>query len=224
MAPVDRRGERLVTGGSPTRIAYEQREPIIQPGLDLVRCQRPYPRGSELDTQGDAVEPDAQSLDGLGVGRVDGEPGTRLAGALCEQLDRLGGGERRQAPHALSSDAQRFPARRQDRDLRARADHRLGELGDGFEQVLAVVEADQRSPVTQLGGERAQRATRRIDEHPRRDAHGLGHRRRVGRPLKVDPPHPVLPALDLRRGRLRGEPRLSAAACAGDRHKAGVRL
>jgi hypothetical protein len=64
-----------------------------------------------------------------------------------------------------------------------------------------------------------------LDEHPDRRGHRLGDQGRIGDRGQLDPPDPARPAFGGRGGvggvggGLRGQPRLAAAARAGQRHQ-----
>ena len=101
------------------------------------------------------------------------------------------------------------------RQLGARRQQAVDDGGDVVEDVLAVVEHEQRA----LAGEHRGECGRGVGDDRRTDRHGdrVGDGRRVGQPGEVDEPHPRS-AAQLGRA-LHGEPRLADAADAGQRHE-----
>ncbi len=96
---------------------------------------------------------------------------------------------------------------------RARAQERLGQLGAGVHQVLAVVQHQQQAPPAQ-GVARARSAGRAsgVQRHAHRLRHRLGHQVRVGQRRQFHQPHPVR----VRAPRWtpgRGRPRRPGASC-----------
>ena len=122
------------------------------------------------------------------------------------ERDRLEASPRR-APAAAAPDsllarhAQRLATRRQDAHLRRGAQDRVGQVGRRLDQVLAVVEDQQRAARLEYGAKRLHQRPagflahaqhlRRLADHQRRDrgsAPGRGTRRRPGTAPSLRPP------------------------------------
>ena len=209
VAPVHRRGEGLLAAGGASGAAHQQREAVVEPGGDLRRGERAQPRGRELECEGDPVQAAAQRPDGLLVGGVEREPGPDAARPIDEQRHRLLLLKGRHSPHRLAGDAQRFPARGQHRDLGARAQHRVHQLGARLQQVLAVVEAHEDAAIPELQRQGPPWPTDRLDHDADGGGGQLRDQRRVGGGTEVDPPHPVRPVV----GQLGGGLRRQGASC-----------
>jgi hypothetical protein len=96
---------------------------------------------------------------------------------------------------------------------------RLRHLRRARQDLLAVVQADQRATVPELHRQRPQRALDGRSEHPDRRRGDLGDLGGIGDRLELDPPHAVRPPLGLIGGELGGEPGLARATDAGQRHQ-----
>ena len=219
MAPFDRRGEGLLAGDGASRAPHEQREPVVEPGLDLLRGEGPQPGGRELKRERDAVQARARRPHRRLAGRIQREPWPDRARPLHEQGQRVILGQRRHLPHGLAGHAQRFAAGRQHRHLGAGAQHRLRHLGGALQHMLAVVQAHEHAAVPQLHRHRPKRTSDGLDEHPDRRGDGLGDVGGIRHRLKLDPPDAVRPPLGLVGGGLGGETGLARAAHAGQRHQ-----
>ena len=224
VAPRHRREQARVPRHGVARAAHEQREAVVEPGLDLARRERPRPRGGELERERRPVEPRAHRDDRAVGLLVERQVGLQLRRPLEEQRPRVLRRQRRQPPHRLVGQPERLAAGGDDRHLRARA-QAVGDLGGRVEHVLAVVEAQQQPPPRELRAQRGRLAARRVDEHagapppPRRRpaagpraprARPTTRRRASGRPA---PPRagPAAASCRSRPGR-----RSSAAACRPD--------
>ena len=145
------------------------------------------------------------------------EAGRDRAGAIEEQLDRGIVAERRDRDEVLARDRQRLAAGRDDPQARAGAEQRVGQRRGGADQVLAVVEAEDRLAVEQHVDQPlepvARRRARAVEhgalaqaERGQRGGHDLdlgGDRR------ELDHPHAAVDAVHPARERLAGEPRLA---------------
>ena len=140
--PLDRRPQRLVPLHPAPAAPAEQPEPLIEVSGDLGRLHRHDPRRRELDRQRNVVEPLADLLDRHPRCVVDREVAHRSR-PIDEQPERVLRGDRAEAVHVLTLDRQRLPARRNDANRRAAAQHELGKLRGRVEQVLAVVEHEE---------------------------------------------------------------------------------
>ncbi len=173
---------------------------------------------------------------------VDDRVDPRGRAAVGEQLHRrarqrvlhagVGGRhpERRDGDDRLAEHAQRLAAGQQHPHLRTGAEQRIDELGDGVEQVLAVVEQQQRRPsgqrLRQPGQDVGRGASRRTVEQgglaqPERPGDGGGDVLAIGDCRQVDEPHPVGQLRLQRRADLDGEPGLARAARPDQRHEPG---
>ena len=91
---------------------------------------------------------------------------------------------------------QRFPARCNDADVGRSTQHRERELGRGFDEVLAVVEDQQRPLGAQMGAKRLQRRASRICLNAE-DLHRLGNDQSLlAKRLKVDEPGAIRKQVD----------------------------
>jgi hypothetical protein len=145
--------------------------------------------------------------------------------------------ERTYGPERFPGDVQRFPARGQDAHPRAGGQDAVGEGGRGRDQVLAVVEDQQRPLPGQRGQQpaerigllfrpgrerrgRAARVQERLLAQAERPQHGGGDVRGVGQRRQLDQPHPVGHGVHLGPGRLDRQAGLARAARAGEGEQA----
>jgi hypothetical protein len=136
--------------------------------------------------------------------RVEGEPGPRCDRTPAEQLGRVAGAQLGERVDALGRDGERGPARGEDAQVRGGRDEERHQVGHGLDDVLAVVEDQQRGRpaevlrdagphVGALGGGEGAAGARRVahaqrrpdladDVLTRRDAHQLDdvHHRLLG--------------------------------------------
>jgi hypothetical protein len=133
----------------------QQPEAVVEPVGDLTWCEVADACRGELDRERDPVEP-ATDLDDRveAVGR-DAERRTRSDSTRDEERNgfgrlgpRLGRRERqrRDRPHMFAVDAKRLARRREDRRVRGLGDHPVHDLRTCVDEVLAVVEDDERRP------------------------------------------------------------------------------
>jgi hypothetical protein len=83
--------------GAPTpraSSAGEELEALIEPVDDVFGSERPYPRGSQLDCQGNAVQTAAQDADGGCVVVREREVTADTARTIAKQDDRFDLGQR----------------------------------------------------------------------------------------------------------------------------------
>jgi hypothetical protein len=174
----------------------EQLQVLDQPALDAVEAERRQAGRRQLDGEGHPVEAGADLGDAGPVvgGRLEG-PGRRRP--LDEQRHRValaglvGQRQPRHGEDPLERQDEPGPAGGEDPHRRARRQQPLDEHGDAVEQVLAVVEHEDR-----LGPGQAQEH-RLLDRaalplaHAEPGRHGHGHHRRVADGHEVDEPDAV---------------------------------
>jgi len=207
-APVDHRAESLLAGWCAPVPAGQYPESVVDPGQQTADSQRADPGGGQLQCQRDAVEPMAQLGDLPGVRLVEREPGRGGSRPGDEEPDRARLGEQhrvadlgirqgqwRYGADLLAGDAQRLLTAGQQADARRVSQDPVGQLGDGFDDVFAVVQEQQELATAQRRqqpfGRRGRRALRVLaDAQHREDRPGEG--RRVGfQGREFDQPHPV---------------------------------
>jgi hypothetical protein len=242
VAPVDRRLQGLLAGQRGAAAPRQHPEPVLEAGEELLHRQHPDAGRGQLEGQRDAVQPHAHLRDGGGVPGGQAEPGERRPGPVGEQAHGLRPGDlrdrgprlrvrtagerrerqRRHAPHRLTREPQRLAAGRQDADVRAGAQQRLGQRGAGADEVLAVVEHEQEALGPQRVAERGQQGAAGLLAHADDGRHRLGDGGRVGERGELDQPDAAGEPLPREQG-LRhpeGQPRLAGAAGAGERDQA----
>ncbi|PPS87799.1 hypothetical protein BZZ08_02782 [Streptomyces sp. MH60] len=221
-APLDDGAQRAVAGRLGTVAPAEQTETVVQAVGQLVRAEGAQPGRGQLDGQGQPVQGRAD----LRHARVAVEAGAHRAGAFQEQLDRRARRQRRNRHQGLAGDPEALPAGGEDPYAPAGAQQQCRQCGGGVDQVLAVVEHEQRLAVLQggqqpLGGVHARGAEALA--HPERGEHGVRDLSAVGQGRQLD-------EADVRRGdrrlaparRLDREPGLAGAAGTGERDQACV--
>ena len=157
IGPLDGCPQRLLTLDAAAPAAGEEPEPLVEQPRDLGRTHAGNPRGGELDREWDRVEASTDFHDLLRVRRVELQARPGRLRPIHEQLHRFTrrdflqarlrrrwDAQRRHPQQSLPGHAERLPARRQHPHPRRRAQDRLGDLGRCVQQVLAVVQHDQR--------------------------------------------------------------------------------
>ena len=137
-------------------------------------------------------------------------------GVSIALVDRWWERHRRHPPAELAGNVERRAARGEHRDGRARCEQGGGNLRAGVEEVLAVVEDDQRPLRTQPANDAAEAVDAVFGEECS-SADGAGDERRLGHGREIDPPHTVGEGLGDLGGHLLGEPGLARAPEAGER-------
>jgi hypothetical protein len=234
IAPVQRRTQGAVARQRRTAAAAEQTEDVVQAPRDLLGGYHPDAGGGQLDRQRDAVEPAADLRDRGAVRLAEAEGGEHGARAVDEELHRLAGGqplrgellrvvgerERGHQPGRLARNAERLAAARQQREARAAPQQRIGERGAGVDQVLAVVEHEQKRARLEVLGERLLGITAGLLAQAELLGDLGGQERRVGERGELDPFDPVRVIARDARGDLQREARLAASARAGQGEQA----
>ncbi len=129
--------------------AAEQREPVVEPSFHLVDRHAADARGRQLDGEGGTVQPRTDAPHG--VHGQDGS-GTRRTCPLGEQPD--GGpvgldGQGCERCHDLAGDGERCPRGGEHPELRVGGEQVGGERGDPVDEVLAVVQHEDRRSVAE---------------------------------------------------------------------------
>ena len=150
MAPVQRRLQRLLARHT-SAASGQQREPVAQAIDDFRRLQVPSLGCRQLDGEGNAVETPADLLHRYDVGEV---AAARRSGAVDEQRRCVGVGERRDAEDGFAVDAQWLTARREDAQRGPRRKELVDQLGARLDEVLTVIDKDERRARRQMRGDR----------------------------------------------------------------------
>ena len=188
VAPVDRGAQRLLAGQRGATTGAEHVEALAQARGDLIERQRGRASRGELDRQRHAVQTPADLLHGAGgVRGIEARP--RSGGALAEQP--LGLGQRGHPPNDLVGTPQRLAARGQDAHARPGSQNLLGQAGTRVDQVLAVVENDQRIASGQMRGQRLHGRARPGDRHADGQRRRLRHERGIAEIRQIDKPSAV---------------------------------
>ena len=169
----------------------------------------------------------------LGGRPIPGQPDAVALGPVGEQPHCLGGPDRvrvvavgrrahrRHPVDPLAVDAERFPARREQRDVRAVPEQGVGELGARVDDVLAVVEQHQQGALADRVGQRGDQRLVGV----RGDAEHVGDRDRyqvlVVQRGEIGEPDAVPRAVQQPGRDLEPEPGLARPARAGERDQAG---
>ena len=216
---------RAAYGAAPgwPRAVGKQAEPVVQLVHETIDGDAADPSRGQFQGQRNAVEPPAD----LGHRRRQGHLRAHLPSAVQEQPHRVepvqGGGvgclrrdrQRRHTPGRLPFHAQGMSAGGEHADQPCALQDRGDELGDTLNDVLAVVQQQERRAVAEVIDDGA-RLTRLQTERAR---HPSGHKRTVGERRQLDPPHAARKALRPAHCDLPGQPGLAAAARARKRHQ-----
>jgi basic amino acid/polyamine antiporter, APA family len=213
--------------GRPRR---EQAEGVAEAARDRVGREYRHAGRGQLERERHPVQLPADLRDRPGAFVIERPPAIDAAGAVDEQpggvrareagdavLHRQG--QRGHQPPRLAGNRERHPAGRKHRQRRALAQQPREDPGDLLDQVLAVVDHEQRVAAVKVGDRGIQLAD------PRQRAHSetLDQRRRdgtgVGDARELDPPHAAGEGGSATRGRLDGEPGLAHASRSGQRQQ-----
>jgi hypothetical protein len=220
VAPVDRGPQRLLAGQRGAAASAEHVEAVAEAHSDLVERQRGRAGRGELDGQRHAVQTPADLLHGAG-GAIRGH---RSPAAPRRRARRTAArlGQRGHPPDDLVGAAQRLAARGQDAHAGPGAQNLLGQAGARVDQVLAVVEHDQRLARGQMRHQRLQAERDAGIGTPTASAAACATSAgslRLARSTNQAPSGSC--ASRVGRG-LERQPRLAAAPGAGERHEPGV--
>ena len=232
-APQDRGFERLLTRKRGARSSTQKAERVVEAAADLACRQGAASRRGELDGERHAVEPTADlgDIDNARVGQR--ETGTDPTGTIDEERNGLKPGqlldavgsvddrrafEQRNPPRHLARDVQSRPARDEDANERAGHHDCFDHTSDLVDDVLGVVQDQER----RAAGQPAREAGQRIGAGVIADADGIADRDHhcVGSldPCQIHPPHAVGEPVDELCRRLDSQTGLPGAAGSRQRH------
>ena len=234
MAPLERRGQRLLPRRCGMAPGAQETEPVVEPLRDRRRTERSDPPGRELERERQPVEAKADARDVVRVLVVEREARRRGGCALDEErhglvlaelvavraLLRVGNVQRRNAKDDLARHAQRLAARRDDRQPRRGAQQRVDERRRRGQHVLAVVEDEEQRARREEVDHRVDEVLRRQRAHVERGGDGLRDQPRVGERGELDERGARLVRRLGASGELEREPRLPGAARPGKSEEA----
>ena len=223
VAPLHRRAQGLVPAQRGSCSRGEQQEALAHAGVNGMQPQHRHARRCELDGQRQPVELPAQIDHQRHVGLRDFEAGRSGAHARLEQKQRAvaadprhgsvaGHGQRLEAALLFGPQAQRLLAGGQHAQRRCALQQPVDEVGDGLEQVLAVVEHEQHLATCQRIDEGLEAGLALRNRHAELLRHGMRQKSGVGEAGELDPPCAVALALDLGAGNRLGKAALADAA------------
>ena len=203
----------------------------IEAGVQLGRGHHPQPGRGQLDGQRDAIQPPADPPGHLGGRHVPGQRHPLGGGAVGQQPHRLAGpdrrgvvavgrgAQRRHPVHPLPADAQRLTAGRQQRQVRAVPQQRVGELGASVDEVLAVVQHHQQAALADRLHQRIRHRAARLQADAQHIRHRHRHQLRVAERGQVGEPHPLPSAIGQPGRHLQPQPGLARPARPSQRHQ-----
>ena len=238
VGPFDERLEGLVAAQRAAPASGQEAEAIVQPGRDLVDAEHAHPRGGELDGQGDAVQTVADLASAgpfWSVTRKAGSTATarstkRRTAPYRSRLRAVGAGApsgsggpgrasdgTRQAVSPGTPSGSRLVAKTRMPGHWRRTASASG--AQELEDVLAVVQEEERVARLEVGEERGLRGLARGLPRSQRGECGAGDERRVREGREVDEPDAVGGAVEATGHGLEGEAGLAHAPRAGQRHE-----
>ena len=232
VAPGDGRPERLLARRQVARSTREERQTIAESRQDGLRAQEAKAGRRELDRQRQAVEPCRDLGDGRGVLVGDLEVRAGRDGSLDEQADR-GVLRQRGNPQPLvnagqlegwhrklllATDPQDGPGGDDDLERLGPAEQ-LGNRGRGRQQLLEVVEHEQRPAGAQRLDEALERRPSAGKRHPDRLRDGRRQQHRLRYRRERHEVHPVGKSVRDVGRELQGHPGLAGSARAGQRQQ-----
>ena len=123
--------------------------------------------------------------------RAAGAAVRRYVAPLDEQAHRLVVGERRHAVDRLAVDGERLAAGGEDVQVGAGLQERLGQCGDGSDQVLAVVQHQQQTTGAQVVGQRRRQRPARLLANAQDGGDRVRHQLGIGQRRQLDQPDAV---------------------------------
>ena len=149
VAPVDQAAQRLLAGLDPAAAAGEEREAVVEASGDVDEREGAQPGRGELDGERQPVEA-LDQLHGEGLLlRPDREVGPDRGGSRRQQVQGLVAGQRGDRPRDLAGHRERLAARGQHVQPRALGEEGRHQLRGRVDDVLAVVEHDERAPTAE---------------------------------------------------------------------------
>ncbi len=231
MAPVDRGAQRPLALGEVALSGREHVECVVEAFQQCLGGKEAQTRCSQLERQGKPVQARADGCHGQGVRRRQRERRLRAPRPLDEQGDgrirqkildravlrRRWQRERRERVLLLAGNAQRCPARGHD-PQRGAALHERGEVRSGVDDLLQVVEEEERLRVADERHEPVRRSSRIGLLHVERLRERREHGGRIVHLCERDERNGTEELGRERASELRQDGRLADAAGAGDRH------
>ncbi len=209
MAPLDRRSECALALGQVARTTREKGKPLLEPGEDLLRGERLHAGGGQLERKREVVEAQTDLRNPF----VRREVGLHRSRPSQEEADALLANQRRHQVLLFAGEVEWLAARHQQIEAWAAGEKR-GELGCRLDDLLEVVEEEEKLLVCDVGGWAIP-----CTEHL---ACALDDERRVAKGRKRHPEDPVRVSLGERACRLGSEPRLSRPTRPGEREQADI--
>ena len=235
--PVDARPQRLVPLVGVAVAEVEHLYALGEAVANLLGRQRPDSGGRQLDGQRHAVQVTAQTHDGRGICRCQPEVGASRGGPVHEEVDGLvvgdglrcghgrlvREGERRHDDDVLAAQAEQPPAGEQEPEVRAGGAETLHQVADRGHEVLAVVEHQKRSAVSDVIGKGLELP--RPVTAVQADCLGHGRAQQLGLGEVGEWRHPasVAVAAPVQLGDAEGEPSLANSAWPDERDHPGRR-
>jgi hypothetical protein len=208
VAPGEGGGEAAAAGGAAGGRVGEEREPVVEPVEDLRDAQHAGASRGQLDRERQVVQGAAEPDDVVAADRCGAAAGRRVPG---EQRDGVGLRQRPEGVHELAVQSQGPLARDEHAHGRRGVEHPCDQRADPVDQVLAVVEDEQR-----VGAAQTRADVRGVDEG---DRVGDEDRDLVRVPGGVEPDQPAaVHGIDLP-GDLDGEAGLADARRPGEGHE-----
>jgi hypothetical protein len=124
--------------------AAKQPKPVVQTRTDLARRHRPAARRRQFHRERDPIQAHTNDASRVQPVRSEIELRSNGHGSLDEQRQRVVNRQRRQREHVFPPNAQRLASRRLQPHRRTRRPDGPYEFSNSLEQVLTVVEHDQR--------------------------------------------------------------------------------
>ncbi len=233
MAPFQRRAQRLVSAQHDARTDREHVEALVETRAQAFDAEQRQARGGEFDGERNAVQPPADLDDRRCIRRRQREIRIDSLRACDKEFDgtslrRIRSaivGRYREAPYAIDvffRRLQRFLAGHEKAHLGRGAPHGFDELGDGIDEMFAIVEHEQELLRREQRSDRLARQAVARKLHAQRPGDGRRHERAIAQCGQFDPPDPVGKVggrfdSDLRCRGLR-DARLADTARADDRH------
>src|SRR5580700_451040 len=189
--------------------AGEQFEGQVEALANLLRRENRGPSRRKLQREREAVQAPADLDDRLHVLVRHRKARIRRLYSIGEECDRTifhrlirsgnalrGHGERRNSIDPLARNAENFTARDQERDRGTLAQQRAGDAASLENQVLAVIENDQKLFLRQIREQRLEQRSLRRLRYAQRGRQRVGYERGVADRCELDKPHAVGEAIE----------------------------